>query len=268
MEQLLKLLDSPVLVRVAQLAALVLARVLPLVVLTPVFGGQTVPARFRFGLGVVLTVGLLPVVLAAGGGAVPGAMFTLLLLKESLVGLTLAMFVLTMFEAIAASGVLSDLARGAASATLFDPHAGGQKSVLGVFSMQLAIVLFLTVGGHRLLLTAFGNSFSAIAVTELIPAGMVGPRASEAMIGLVSHLFAAAVQLAAPVLVVMFLTDACLGLINRVAPQVQVFFLGLTIKSTLAILILCLTLGIFFDLLTLEFGRGLSALRDFIAGAT
>ncbi len=261
-----ELLRSPLVIGGFQISALVLVRILPMVVFTPVFGGQAVPARFRFGLAVVVALGFVPgffpvVPLAASTGV-----YMLLVAKEAVVGLTLAMYILVLFQSIAAAGSLVGLSGGTTSSVVHDPYVGGQQSVIGNFKMQLAIVLFLTLGGHRILFGALGDSFVTIQPGEVMPARFVDGAMSTTMIALVSNLFVVAVQIAAPVIIVIFLLDVCLGLINRVAPQIQVFFLGLTVKSTVATLVLFLILGLVFDILRTEFVRSLQALLRLVHG--
>ena len=213
------------------MSALVLARLLPMVVFTPVFGGRAVPARFRFGLAVVVAVGFLPGFVPITPVASSTGIYMLLVAKEAVVGLTLAMCILVLFQSIAAAGSLVGLSGGTTSSVVHDPYVGGQQSVIGNFKMQLAIVLFLTLGGHRILFGALGDSFVTIQPGEAMPARFIGGAMSVTMISLVSNLFVVAVRIASPVIIVIFLLDACLGLINRVAPQIQVFFLGLTMRA-------------------------------------
>jgi flagellar biosynthetic protein FliR len=255
-----ELARNPVLVGGLQMAGLILARLLPMIALTPLFGGRTVPARFRFGLTAVLTVGFLPglipeVMLAPTMGA-----YTLLTLKEAVIGLTLAMFILVLFESLASAGALVGVSGGTSSSVANDPFIGGQQATIGTFKLMLGLVLFLTLGCHRILFRALGDSFLLIGPGETIPARFFDSSMTVTMIGLVSNLFVVAVKLAAPVILVIFLLDVCLGLINRVAPQIQVFFLGLTIKSTIAVLVLFLVLGLLVDLFRAEFVNSLKAL--------
>lgn len=267
-EHIQALMESVLAASILQMTGLVLARLLPMMALTPIFGGQMIPARFRFGVSMVFTLALLPGVLPTPLMLVAWPFYLLLLAKEFVVGLVLAMFMLVLFQAMAAAGALIDLSRGAASATLLAPHVGGQQSVLGHFKMQLAIVLFLTLRGHAVLFNALGDSFITLRPDQMLPAGMMGVHSGSAMvmIELVSDLFVVALRLAAPVLVVVFLLDVCLGLINRVAPQIQVFFLGLTIKGTLGILVVFLALGLMIDVMRNEFIVYLDLLQRQLAG--
>ncbi|MFQ5590771.1 MAG: flagellar biosynthetic protein FliR, partial [Phycisphaerae bacterium] len=146
-----ELLRHPLVIGGFQISALVLARLLPVIVFTPMFGGQAIPARVRFGLAVVVSLGFLPGFLPTGPVAGSTGTYIILVAKEAVVGLTLAMYVLVLFQSIAAAGSLVGLSGGTTSSVVHDPYAGGQQSVIGNFKMQFAIVLFLTLGGHRVL---------------------------------------------------------------------------------------------------------------------
>src|SRR5947209_11760077 len=113
MNELAHLLDSPALRAALQMASLLFARLLPIIVLTPVFGGQVLPRRLRMGLAFVFTAALLPPFLASFTTPLPVGRYGALLAKEAIVGVTLAFFVTMVFESIGAIGSLIDLSRGA-----------------------------------------------------------------------------------------------------------------------------------------------------------
>src|SRR5437763_16218372 len=102
MNELAHLLDSPALRAALQMASLLFARLLPIIILTPVFGGQTMPRRLRMGLAFVFTVALLPPFLASFTTPIPTAFYSALLAKEAVVRITLAFFVPMVFESIGA----------------------------------------------------------------------------------------------------------------------------------------------------------------------
>jgi len=230
-----------------QAGALLLARLFPLLTITPLFGGNATPRRFRFGLAVVLTLVLLPTALPPGTAAVPVGTLAGLLVKELLIGLSIALIVLVVFESFAAFGYLVDSARGATFANVLDPLSQQHQSVLSVFFMQLSVALFLASGGYRLLIESVGASIVLFPLFTPADAVIRGEAASESIIRVTSGLLAVALRLAAPVLVLMFILDLALGLINRIAPQFQAYFLGLAVKGPLGLLIVFIGLGLSFD---------------------
>lgn len=238
----------------AQVLSLLTARVLPMAALTPILGGNATPRRFRFGVTLLLAIALLPLAAVTSDVSAVGAgVFAGLLAKEVLIGLTLALMVLVIFEAFAAFGSLCDTARGATFANVIDPLTQQHQSVLSVFFVQLAVVLFLGAGGYRLMLDTLGESLLKFPLMAPAPASIAGASAVDTLLLATAGLLEVALRLAAPVLVVILLLDVALGVINRVAPQVQVYFLGLTLKGSLGLLVVFGGLALTFDTVLAEF---------------
>jgi flagellar biosynthetic protein FliR len=195
--------------------------------------------------------------------------YTILLAKEAVVGISLAFFIMILFEALAAIGALIDLARGATMANVLDPLTQNQQSIIAMFFTQLAIVLFLSIGGIQMLFRALGDSFVLLPPQRLLPSfNVVGPSAADSPIALVGELFLIALKIGAPVVIVILLLDFALSVINRVAPQIQVYFLGMTVKGTLGLLIVLLALGLTVDLFVSHFAEALHALRAWTSSAS
>ncbi len=246
----------------AQIGALLLARLLPMMVLTPVFGGQTMPRRLRLGLAVAFTAGLLPPFYPLFSRTIPPIEYGILLAKEAVIGLILAFFIQIMFETVSTVGALVDLARGATLANILDPLTHDQQSILAALFTQFAIVLFISIGGMQILFHGFAETLVLLPPLKLIPVRQVGPEGTATPIALISSLFLVVVQLGAPAVVVLLLTDFALGVINRVSPQIQVFFLGMTAKGSIGIAIVLIGMGLFTDLVITHFATILNAMHN------
>ena len=237
----LETMISPPIMAMLRLACLVAARLLPIVAFTPLFGGQALPARFRFGTTIAFTLAFAPMLQERSPGGVAETLFFLLLVKEAVIGLTLAVGILVVFEAVAAGAALIDISRGGVLAMLSDPQHH-QQPALSMFGVRLAVVLFLTVGGHRALFAALADSFVAAPIDQMMPPHLVSPAATTAIIHWTGRLLIVALQMAAPVLIVVLVVDAALGMIGRTAPQLDAHFIGLGIKSLLVFVVMMLTL--------------------------
>jgi len=228
-------------------AALVFLRLAPIVLWTPIFGGQGTPRRYRIGLALFLALGLAPLALPAvlaGDASLAGAP---VLVGELLIGITIAVLVRLVFDLLATVGALIDGARGAMSAQLLDPLTRSGTPPLALFYSQLSLVLFFAVGGHELLFDALDASFVAAPPGAALGSNLLLEGASETALRSLSELFLIAVTLAAPVFAVLLVVDVALALANRAAPQIQVFFLGMSVKGVLGIGVALLTLGVGFD---------------------
>ncbi|HEY3354077.1 MAG TPA: flagellar biosynthetic protein FliR [Polyangia bacterium] len=237
--------------------ALAGARVIPLVLLAPFLGGKLVPAPAKIGLAGALALLVYPHV----APRVPelGPLLVLLLFaKELLVGVALGLCVSLVFHAAEAAGRLVDLARGASMSEALVPQSGTRASPTGDLYLQLAVVLFLAGGGHRLVLAALAHSYAVVPVVAFPGAHGLAALAG-AFIDLTAGLLTVALGLAAPVLIATVLTDLALGLTNRVAPQLNAYVLGMPAKALVGAAVLLLGLSVVAGELSTA---GQSAVRD------
>lgn len=225
------------------LASLGFVRLLALTIFVPFLGGPAVPGRARVGLAVVLWLVVAPSVSDAGAGALTPLLYVALLVKEALIGFTLGFISQLVFYAVQMAGGLIDNLRGTNIATFFAPQLEGNVSLLGQLQFQAALVLFLTLNGHHLFLSGIQQTFSIIGVFQF-PAFSSGVLPVMEQVGrLTADLFLIAVQLSAPVLLVLFLTDVAFGLLGRVAPQINVFAEGLSAKALIGLAVVFLSAG-------------------------
>lgn len=223
------------------------ARFISFIVIVPFFGGQVVPSQVKVATATALVIITYPSLLAElptdgsplGFGAIG---FVGLLAKEVFVGFTLGFVASLVFEAVAVAGRIADFQRGSTMAELFSPQLQERVSELGQFQLQLAIVIFLTTGAHRFFISALVRSFEFIPATRFpnIEAGWTP--AAEFMTVVTGSVLSIGVQLAVPVVVTLLLTDLFFGLINRVAPQINVFFLSMPVKMWVGIFVVLIAL--------------------------
>jgi flagellar biosynthesis protein FliR len=234
--------------------ALLMARVLPVVILTPFLGGETVPQEVKMGFGVMLGLVLFPVIIAQVRSIpISAVLFLALMMKEIFVGLTLTMIVGMVFDSANVAGNLIDTMAGTNQAQLMVPQLGTQVSLFSKLNLQMTTVIFLTLGGHHVVIRAFGESLFTLPL-DTFPKFSHGTWAFyETVIRVFGDLIRIALALASPVLLASFLTDLALGMINRVAPQVQVFFIAMQIKPGVTVLIMLTSLHLILNRLINEF---------------
>ncbi len=163
--------------------------------------------------------------------------FIALLLKELFIGVSLAFIVNLIFEAARVAGTLTDTMAGSNNAQLYVPQLGQQVSLFSSLKVQLAVVLFLTLNGHHIVIEALADSLVAIPLDRFPQFSQGAWPFFDLMIRVFADLLAISLALAAPTMLATFLTDLALGAINRVAPQIQVFFISMAIKPLVAVLI-------------------------------
>jgi flagellar biosynthesis protein FliR len=245
--------------------ALLLLRILPTIILTPMIGGEASPVEVKLGLGLIIALVIFPGVAdRVQYISVDPMVFLVLLLKELFVGYTIAFIVGRVFDAAAAGGQLMDNMSGTNSAQIQVPSIGQAVSLYAALKLQIFITLFLTLNGHHLVIFAIGESFQTIPL-ESFPKFSHGMWPFfDLMMRVFADLLRVALAISAPVLLATFLTDIALGMINRVAPQVQVFFISMQIKPAVTVLVLFTSLHLILLRGREEFGYMFSVLRKAI----
>lgn len=244
--------------------ALLMARILPVIILSPFLGGEVVPVEVRIGLGVLLSIVLYPFVADRITFIPTSALpFILILLKELFIGVCLAFIVNMVFEAAQVAGNLVDTMGGTAMAQLHVPQIQQQVSIFSSLKLQLCVVVFLTLNGHHVIINTLGESLAWIPL-DRFPAFSGGMWSFfDLIIKVSAHMFTVGLALAAPVLLATFLTDLALGMINKVAPQIQVFFISMSIKPMVATLMVLVAV----HLLTTRFVREYKSMFDILSQA-
>ena len=222
---------------------LVMTRVIVTTTIIPFLTGKPVPGEVRIILSISLLLLIYPAMAETLADQVPqsGPVIILLFLKEVLYGMTIGFVASIVFYGFDAAGRMIDNQRGAAQARLLIPALGEQATIFGSFQFQLGVVLFLVLGGHIMFFKAFGESFISLPLLA-VPA--IGPGLLELVDFLVvisTQILVMSLQLAAPVIVAIFMTDLILGIMNKVSPAINVFELGFSIRGYIGVLMLFLS---------------------------
>ncbi len=216
-----------------------LPRMIALFAMIPVFNPTVLPGRIRTAFAASLILFLYPVY--ADGIVLEN--FTSLelgaiLVKEVVIGLLMGFGLSFIFWAVESAGFFIDNQRGSTMASSVDPLTGSQTSPLGIFLMQVIAVFFMIGGGFFVMLVAVYESYVLLPVFDFMPS--LNLKGAAYFISIIDRVMALAVVLAAPALIAMFLAEFGLGLVSRFAPQLNVFFLSMPVKSAVGILILIL----------------------------
>ena len=232
------------------LAALVVARLVPMVQLVPYMGGEVVPQTVKIGLALALAVLVYPAVWAQGAAASLPAdnfAFAALVLKEVFVGATLGFVCALSFEAIRMAGQIIDNSAGLTDATTMVPQLPERISPTSNLLYQLGIVFFFAVGGHHVFMWALTQSFVLVPPHAFLDLGEGFTEFALVVLRLTADAIALGVIMAFPVVAAILLTNLFLALVNKSAPQINVFFLGMPLKAALASAVVLLSLGPILD---------------------
>jgi flagellar biosynthesis protein FliR len=212
---------------------LVLARVTPLFVLAPLFSSSMIPVRVRGIIAVGLAIGLTP--LATHGQHVPTDPLAIagLVVCNVLVGLAFAFAVGVVFSAVEAAGAILDVISGFSYGALIDPIDGNQGGVLTSFYALIGLALFVAVGGDAWTLRGISRTLTLVPLTRAPALGSLTAGVESAF----GSLFVSALEVAAPALLALLVTDVAFGMVSRVVPQLNVFAVGFPLKVGVALLV-------------------------------
>jgi len=174
-------------------------------------------------------------------------MFSLVAFKEAVIGFLIGFFAAIPFWVAENIGNFIDNQRGATMGEVYSPLNGSQVSTTGIFFTQIVSTVFFVSGAVLLFLSALYKSY---LIWPVFAEGIsFASDAPVQMLGTVDGMLKATVVISAPVIIVMFLATIGLGLVNRTAPQLNVFFLSMPVKSALGIAMLVVYLPFVMDML-------------------
>jgi flagellar biosynthetic protein FliR len=215
---------------------LVLARITPLFVVAPGFSSAMLIPRVRSVIAVAIAFGLTP--LALHGQKVPTDVLPLvgLAIENFLVGLALAYTIACVFGAIQGAGVFADAFGGFSFGSTVDPVNGNPGGSMTNIYTMVGLAMFFAIGGDAWTMRGFAATFNAVPIADSV--------AVKPMVGAMESAGAAllAVEIAAPVMLAIVITDIALGMISKVVPQVNVFAVGFTVKVGVTLLIVGVSL--------------------------
>ena len=222
------------------LLLLVILRITPIIILAPFLGGRLLPSSTKIGFALFLSLILLPFLAPLSmKGLVFGFPLAMLAIKEIFIGYLIGFLTAIPFNIATSAGSIIDHQRGSASLMVTDPTLTTQTSPIGMFLNEIILVGFFITGGIHLFFETIVASFIRIPPDVLINITSFNQNIFwKTAIELMETLFSIAVRFASPPLIAMLMADIFLGIANRLAPQVQIAFLGMPIKSLLGLIIL------------------------------
>jgi flagellar biosynthetic protein FliR len=213
---------------------LVIARIAPLFALAPLFSSKQVPARARGVCAVALAVGLTPV--AAHGITVSDDPWLLggLVLKELLVGAAFSYALAAVMAALSMAGSYLDTLVGFSFGATIDPINGNQSSLLSQLYSLVAAMVFVAIGGDSWVIRGLARTYELVPLDKAPQLGSLVHGAQYTFAGIAG----ASIEVCAPVLLALVLTDAAFGIVARVMPQLNVFSVGFPAKVAVGLLLI------------------------------
>lgn len=208
---------------------LVTVRVSAWLAVAPPFNTRSIPGMVKVAIALALSMVIGP---GLASQAPPPELFPVLtsVLFQVVVGLSLGFLTQLLFSAIQSAGELIDLSSGFTLASLYDPVSNVSVSMFGRVNQLVAVTLLFATNGHLILLRGFMKSYDALPMRPISISVLT--RTVTANVG---TFFVSALEIAAPVLVVLFLSDIALGLISRAVPSLNIFAISFPFKILLTL---------------------------------
>ncbi|RTL50845.1 MAG: flagellar type III secretion system protein FliR [Bradyrhizobiaceae bacterium] len=219
---------------------LAFARIGAMVMLLPGFGETNIPVRIRLGIALMLTLILLPLHRNAYHVDLSSVSSLLVMMvHEIIVGVVLGATARVTLAALSVAGSVIAQQLGLGFVTTVDPTQGQQGAIIGNFLTMLGLTLLFATDTHYLIIAALNDSYRIFAPGELMPSGDVAALATRAF----TEAFKIGIQLSAPFIVFGLVFNLGLGILARLMPQMQVYFVGVPLSILAGFLILAAILS-------------------------
>jgi type III secretion protein T len=209
------------------------ARALGMIIITPAFNRLGLTGMIRSAVAVVVSIPIAPDIFVALAGEQPPStlMLMALLIKEMVIGVVIGLIFGIPFWAAEVAGELIDLQRGSTMAQLLDPLSSGESSVTSTLLSITLITLFFMSGGFTLMLDGLYRSYQLWPVLAAAPT--LGAGTVMEIVGVLDKVMQTGVLMIAPVVIAILTADLLLAYLARMAPQLHVFDLSLSVKNLL-----------------------------------
>ena len=228
-----------------QLAAflLVLTRTSGIFLISPFFGSMNIPVQIRAGAAIIMALVTFPVITSSTLVTAPESilMFGGSVLQELFVGWMIGFIAFVSFAAINMAGKIMDMQVGFSVAQVMDPTSGQQAPLIGSFLYNLAIIYFLVVNGHHIIIAALIESFNRVPLD-----GVIWNEALANFIGdITAGVFLVGMKIAMPVTFSILLVNVGMGILARTMPQMNIFVVGIPLHLTIGTFMLAMLLPFF-----------------------
>lgn len=221
-------------------AFLVFVRVAALIMVGPFFRSAAFPMQVKLFFSLVTTILIYFAIPGEGAfvSAQDGGVFLVqAIILEILVGVALGLVGQLVFAGLEMAGMLISLNTGLSFANMVDSSTQQQSMVLGNLFRMLAILIFLSIDGDKIYISALVKSFEVVPVNQA-QIHLAGPF----MLEIAKYLFVIGVQITSPFLIVLFLIDVSLAIFGRIMPQANLMFIALPVKFGVGIALLMLAI--------------------------
>jgi flagellar biosynthetic protein FliR len=249
------------------IGTLIVIRAVAIVFQTPFLGGKLVPAETRIALSAGLAVLVYPYAVDSMQGPIDmnPVVYVVLMMKELFVGYVIGFIAAELFYAMEIGGRALDIMRGSNMAEVQVPELQLRASPIGEFNFQLLLIVFCALNGHGHFIASVCESFRLVPVDGWPAVGAVNlEEITHEIMRYTSGLFGLAFALVFPGLFATFIVDVVFGMFNRIAPQLNAYFMAMGVKAMAGIAMFMFTLSMLMGELSERLEDSLMFLRRVI----
>jgi flagellar biosynthetic protein FliR len=217
------------------LVFLIFIRISTALISSPVFGSKTIPALPKVFLSLIIAYIIYLTIDRSVLASVPtGWMLIILSIKEAITGLIIGFMMQFVFWGVSYAGTLIGFDMGLTMAEVFNPSSEESGNVVGEFFYYGALMVFFLINGHHYIISSVKHSFSVIPIGKFT----ITKPVYDLLIIYSASVFIIAVKIASPIMVSFFLIHIAEGIISRIIPQMQVFFVTQPLKIGVGLILL------------------------------
>lgn len=234
-------------------------RMMALISTSPILGEAWIPRQVKVGLAAILAIVLAPTIGPMPDVPIVSAGGLWIIVQQILIGGAMGFCMRLVFTAVLAAGEYIGLQMGLSFASFFDPMNGGATTVVASLLHMLAMLIFLALDGHLLLITALAESFTTLPVAD-------APLSGQGWLALVSggaSIFSSGLMLSLPLVTALLTLNLAMGILNRASPQFSIFAVGFPLTLLAGIGMLQLLMPNLAAFLEPRFAEGFQAIAQF-----
>lgn len=239
---------------------LAFVRIVTFFVQAPIWGSHHINPPILVGTALAFTVLVYPSLTVPAAFPTTLVGYMRLVFIQAGIGLVIGYVSFLVMASAQFAGEILDVQMGLSVAASFDPASHGAVNLIRRFKFYFAMILFLILDGHHQLISAVFASFRVIPLTGWNFNGAL----VHNLIGITGEIFVLGIQMAAPVLAALFITQVALGLLARVAPQMNVFMLSFPLNIMIGLTLLAASLYMIARLLDIQFGENYNQIMESI----
>jgi flagellar biosynthetic protein FliR len=241
---------------------LIFCRISAFFMVSPIFSARGVPGQFK--IGIIFFISLITYTTLGMESSSWDSTYVLSIIRELLVGILLGYIAYLFFTVVQVAGSFVDMQMGFGIANVIDPMTGTQSPILGNFKFFIAVLLFLAINGHHYLITGIMDSYQWVPISNSLFSHIYSGDISDFLLTSFTVMFSLAFQMAAPLIVALFLVDVAMGILAKTAPQFNIFVIGIPLKILIGFFILLIMIPGFLFLFQEVFETLFKSLRELI----